>query len=485
MKEYMGPDFLLETETAKRLYHSYAENLPIIDYHCHIPPKDIYEDTRFTNLAQVWLGGHQKREDGSDYYYGDHYKWRLMRANGVPEEYITGDAPDRERFQYFCETLEKTIGNPMNHWCQLELRKYFGIENVICGANAQKIWDKANDMLQNDPHCTCRGLIESSSVRFSGTTDDPADSLEWHQKLREDSSFAPIVAPSFRPDLALNIQKSSFAGYMKQLGKAAGMEINSAADAARALEKRLDFFVSMGCRASDHGIETIPHTAAWNDEKRADEVFRKAMAGEAISEADRDDWQSWLLYQLACMYDARNVAMQLHYNALRNTNEKYFHLLGADTGFDAMDAHDCIHGIQSLLSDLTMAGRCPKMILYSLNPEDFDALETLAGCFQQDSSVKSRVQLGASWWFVDTKDGMERHLHIYGRLGVLGNFIGMLTDSRSFLSYTRHEYFRRILCNTIGSWVENGEFPDDDAMLKPIVEGICYYNAARYFDIPE
>ncbi len=481
----MGLDFLLETETAKHLYHAYAENLPIIDYHCHLPPKDIYENTRFSNLAQVWLGGHQKNADGSDYYYGDHYKWRLMRANGVPEAYITGDQPDRDRFQYFCETLEKTIGNPMNHWCQLELHKYFGIDDVICGSNAQKIWDRANDQLHNDPRCTCRGMIEASNVRFIGTTDDPADSLEWHQKIREDGSFAPIVAPSFRPDQALNIQKPAFAGYMKKLGAAAKMEINSAADVENALENRLDFFVSLGCRASDHGVEAVMHTASWDNEKRADEVFRRAMAGEAISDQDRDDWQSWLLYQLACMYSARDVVMQLHYNALRNTNEKYFHMLGADTGFDAMGAHDCIAGIQGLLSDLTAADQCPKVILYSLNPEDYDALAVIAGCFQQDARVASRIQLGAAWWFADTKDGMERQLHAWGRLGVLGNFVGMLTDSRSFLSYTRHEYFRRILCNTIGSWVENGEFPNDDALLKPIVEGICCYNAEKYFHIPE
>jgi glucuronate isomerase len=481
MKEYMGKDFLLQSETAKHLFHDYAENLPIIDYHCHIPPREIYENRRFENIAQVWLGGHQKNADGSDYYFGDHYKWRLMRANGVPEEYITGDKPDRERFQKFAETLEMTIGNPMNHWCQLELKKYFGITTPLTGKTAEAIWNKANDMLQNDPNCTVRGLIDQSNVAFIGTTDDPIDSLEWHQKLKEDSSIKYIVAPSFRPDKALNVHLDGFADYMKKLAEVSGVDVHDADSTLAALEKRLLFFKQMGCRASDHGIEAIPHTGA--DNARASVAFEKAMKGEAVSDAERDDWQSYLMMGLGRMYAANDVVMQIHYNAIRNTNEKYFRKFGPDTGFDAMDAHNCVHGLQGLLSDLTLNGGQPKVILYSLNPSDMDMLATLAGCFQADSDVPTRTQLGAAWWFVDTKDGMERHLRILGRLGVLGNFVGMLTDSRSFLSYTRHEYFRRILCNTLATWVENGEFQNDDEILKKIVEGICYYNAEEYFSL--
>lgn len=481
MKEYMGKDFLLQTETAKHLYHDYAENLPIIDYHCHIPPKEIYEDRRFENIAQVWLGGHQKLADGSDYYFGDHYKWRLMRCNGVPEEYITGDKPDWERFQKFAESLERSIGNPMNHWCQLELRKYFDITKPLTGKTAKEIWNAANDKLQNDPKCSVRGLIEQSNVAFVGTTDDPVDSLEWHQKIKEDKSIKTIVAPSFRPDKALNVQLTGFSDYIKKLSSVSGVEIVDADSALRALENRLEFFVSLGCRASDHGIETIPHTAANN--AKATLAFKKAMNHETISTAECDDWQSYMMIGLGKMYASHDVVMQLHYNALRNANEKYFQTLGADTGFDATDAHDCVHGIQGLLSELTMAGKCPKVILYSLNPMDMDMLATLAGCFQVDSPVRSRVQLGAAWWFADTKDGMEKHLHTLARLGVLGNFVGMLTDSRSFLSYTRHEYFRRIVCNTVAEWVENGEFENDDELLRNIIEGICFYNAQQYFSL--
>ncbi|MBQ9328087.1 MAG: glucuronate isomerase [Solobacterium sp.] len=477
----MGRDFLLQNETAKHLYHDYAERLPIIDYHCHIPQQEIYEDRKFENIAQVWLGGHQKRADGSDYYFGDHYKWRLMRANGVSEDYITGDKPDRERFQKFAETLEKTIGNPMNHWCQLELEKYFGYTKPINGANAQEIWDLCNDRLQNDPNCTVRGLIRSSNVYFVGTTDDPVDSLEWHQKIKDDPTIDITVAPSFRPDKALNVHLAGFDSYIKQLAAVSETEITGADSALAALEKRLKFFVSLGCKASDHGIEEIPNTGA--DASRADVAFQKAMNGEPVSEAERRDWQSYLMEGLGRMYHDSDVAMQLHYNAIRNTNQKLFELYGPDTGFDAMDAHNCVHGIQGLLSNLFYTDQCPKTILYSLNPSDMDLVATIAGCFQANSDVPTRVQLGAAWWFNDTKDGMVRHLQILGRLGVLGNFIGMLTDSRSFLSYTRHEYFRRILCNTIGQWVEDGEFPNDDAALKTIVEGICFYNAKTYFSL--
>lgn len=476
----MGKDFLLQSDTARHLYHDWAADLPIIDYHCHIPPQEIYENRRFDNLAQVWLGGHQKRADGSDYYFGDHYKWRLMRANGVPEEYVTGDAPDRLRFQKFAETLEKTIGNPMNHWCQLELRKYFGIEKPLTADTAEEIWNIANEHLRSDPMCTVRGLIEQSNAAFIGTTDDPADDLQWHQKIREDSSIHYTVAPSFRPDLALNI-KPGFQAYMEKLSEVSGIRITDADTCLQALEKRLVYFRQMGCRASDHGVEAVVFTNS--DNRKASIAFAKAMKGEEVSQAERDDWQSYLMMRLAELYAKYDIVMQIHYNAIRNTNEKYYRMLGADTGFDAMDAHNCVHGIQQLLSRVTLDDACPRMILYSLNPNDLDMLAVLANSFQADSDVASRIQLGAAWWFVDTKDGMEKQLHTLARLGVLGDFVGMLTDSRSFLSYTRHEYFRRILCNVIGTWVENGEFQDDEKLLKNIVQGICYGNAKKFFSL--
>lgn len=481
MKEYMGSDFLLQNDVAKHLFHDYAENLPIVDYHCHIPPQEIYEDRRFDNIAQVWLGGHQKRADGSDYYFGDHYKWRMMRCNGVPEEYITGDKPDRERFQKFAESLEMAIGNPMVHWTQLELKKYFGYTKPLTGKTAQEVWDLCNDKLQNDADLTVRGLIAQSNVEFIGTTDDPVDSLEWHEKIKADPSITFTVAPSYRPDKALNIHQAGFADYMKQLALVSGIAVDNAGDVKKALEKRLDFFVSLGCRASDHGIEYIPYTGA--DEAKANAVYQKVMSGDAVTDAEREDWQSWLMEELGRMYAAKDVVMQLHYNALRNQNTKMFKALGADTGFDGIDSHNSIHGISGLLNALALNGGCPKTILYSLNPNDFDALGTLAGCFQEDSEVASRVQLGSAWWFCDTKDGMENHAHTLARLGVLGDFVGMLTDSRSFLSYTRHEYFRRIICNVIGTWVENGEFQNDDEILKKITEGVCSKNAEHYFGL--
>lgn len=480
MKEYMGKDFLLHTDTARKLFHDTAEDLPIIDYHCHIPPREIYENRRFDNLAQVWLGGHMKNADGSDAYFGDHYKWRLMRADGVSEDYITGDQPDYECFLRFARTLEKTIGNPMNHWCQLELRKYFGITTPLTSSTAKEIWDCANDHLRHDPSCTVRGLISQSHVDFIGTTDDPSDSLEWHQKIRDDHEISYTVAPSFRPDNAINI-KPGFKAYMQKLSKVSGITITDADSCLQALEKRLVYFKSLGCVASDHGVEAVVCTEV--DNRKASIAFTKAMADEPVSPEEKNDWESYLMLGLGRLYHKYGIVMQIHYNAIRNTNEKYYRMLGADTGFDAMDAHNCVHGIQQLLSRLTMDDACPRMILYSLNPNDLDMLAVMANSFQADSDVASRIQLGAAWWFNDTKDGIEKHLRTLARLGVLGDFVGMLTDSRSFLSYTRHEYFRRILCNLIGNWVEDGEFQNDPALLKNIVSGICYDNAKKFFSL--
>lgn len=480
MKEFMDKDFLLKTPLAKHLYHDYSKDMPIIDYHCHIPPREIYEDRRFENICQVWLGGHQVLEDGSDYYFGDHYKWRLMRSNGVSEEYITGDKPDRERFQKFAEALEMAIGNPIYTWCHLELKKYFGYDGVLNGQTAQEVWDLCNDKLANDPELTVRGLIRQSNVAMVGTTDDPIDSLEWHKKIQDDPSISIIVAPSFRPDKALNILKPGFADYIHKLESKVGREFKCADCVVKALDERLQFFVEMGCRASDHGLDYIPYIET--DSDKATAAFKKAMTGEILTKKEGDEYSTYVLLALGKMYKKYDVAMQLHYSALRNVNKKSYEKLGPDTGFDMIAVTDCSGTISSLLNKLSETGECPKTILYSLNPSDFDMLGTLMGAFQDDT-VPGLIQLGSAWWFTDTDDGMLKQMKTVARLGILGNFIGMLTDSRSFLSYTRHELFRRLMCDLIAGWVENGEYPNDDVALKKIVQGISYENAKRYFNL--
>ena len=477
MKAFMDKNFLLETETAQHLFHDYADVMPLVDYHCHISPKEIYEDRRFNNLAEVWLGG--KNPDGT--YFGDHYKWRVMRSNGVPEDYITGDKPDYERFLKFVEALEMAIGNPMYHWCNLELHKYFGIEEPLTLDNAEAVWNKCNDMLQNDPNMTVRGLVKQSNVAFVGTTDDPVDSLEWHKKIREDSTIDVKVCPSFRPDKALNIRKEGFTDYIAQLAKSVGKEsLDTAQDVIDALIERLEFFAEMGCRASDHGLDYIPFRCGTIEE--ADAAFKKAMKGEAVSVEEAEIYQTLVLIALGKAYHRLDIAMQLHYSCHRNANERMFRRLGPDTGFDMIAQNNCGESIADLLSALDQNAECPKTILYSLNPVDNELLGTMLGCFQSDE-VPGKIQLGSAWWFNDTKSGMEDQMKALANLGLLGNFVGMLTDSRSFLSYARHDYFRRIMCNLIGNWVENGEYPNNEASLKKIVEGISYTNAARYFHL--
>ena len=477
MKAFMDKEFMLQSPTAQHLYHAYAEDMPICDYHCHIPPREIYENRRFDNIAQVWLGG--RNPDGS--YFGDHYKWRVMRSNGVPEEYITGDKPDRERFQKFAEALPMAIGNPMYHWTNLELHTFFGYDGVLNGDTAEEVWNLCNDKLQHDPKLTVRGLIEQSNVAFIGTTDDPIDSLEWHKKIKEDPTIKFTVAPSFRPDKALNINKPGFAEYMGKLAAAVGKEKLACINCVTsALTDRIEFFAEMGCRASDHGLDYIPF-AETNAEK-ATAAFKKAMAGETLTKEEGDEYTTYLLLKLGALYKKHNVVMQMHYSCLRNVNDKMYRKLGPDTGFDMIAVTDCSATISSLLSALTKEDACPKVILYSLNPADFDMLGTILGAFQDDE-IPGKIQLGSAWWFCDTDDGMYQQMKTLARLGLLGNFIGMLTDSRSFLSYTRHELFRRLMCNLIGNWVENGQYPNDKKALKKIVEGISYYNAKRYFNL--
>ncbi len=477
MKAFMDKDFLLETETAKHLFHDFAEKLPLVDYHCHLNPREIYEDRRFDNLAEVWLGG--QNPDGS--FAGDHYKWRVMRSNGVDESYITGNQPPYERFLKFVEALQMAIGNPMYHWCHLELQQFFGIYEPLTLESAPRIWEACNDKLRNDPEMSARGLIRKANVAFIGTTDDPIDDLSWHEKIANDPTISVVVGPSYRPDKAVNIHKAGWHTYIGQLAAS----VNKAAlptmqDLLDALVERLEYFHARGCKASDHGLDYVPFQNYTVEQ--ADGVYQKALRGETLSVQEVEGFQTVILLHLGKAYTRLNIAMQLHYSCLRNNNARIFGLQGPDTGVDAIAQNTCGGNISALLSALDMAGACPKTILYSLNPADNAQLGTLIGCFQ-DSTIPGKIQHGSAWWFNDNKVGMIDQMISLANLGLLGNFVGMLTDSRSFLSYARHDYFRRILCNLVGSWVENGEYANVDSALQKIIEGISFRNAVRYFDL--
>ena len=477
MRAFMDKDFLLETETAKHLFHDYAECQPLVDYHCHISPREIYENRRFNNLTEVWLGG--KNPDGS--YFGDHYKWRVMRSNAVPEDYVTGDRDPYERYLKFVDALQMAIGNPMYHWCNLELRQFFGYDKPLTPENAKEAWDFCNDKLQNDPALTVRGIIEKARVAMVGTTDDPIDSLEWHEKIAADPTITVKVCPSFRPDKAINISKPGFAEYIAKLARSIGKEKLETADEVKAaLIERLEFFAKLGCRASDHGLDYIPFRPACDEEVNA--IFARVMAGESVSVEDAEKYQTAILLCLGRAYHRLGIAMQLHYSCLRGVNTRMNRLLGPDTGFDMIAQNRCGGDIAAFLAALDESGECPKTILYSLNPADNEQLGTLIGCFQSDE-VPGKIQHGSAWWFNDTKSGMEAQMKSLANLGLLGNFVGMLTDSRSFLSYARHDYFRRIFCNLVGNWVENGEYPNNDEALRRIVEGVSFRNAERYFNL--
>lgn len=465
MKAFMNEDFLLESQPARRLFHDWAEKMPIVDYHCHIDPRDIAEDRRFENIAQVWLGG-------------DHYKWRLMRSNGTPEEEITGNAPDRVKFQRFAEALPRAVGNPLYHWTHLELKRYFDYEGPLNGETAEQVWSLCNEKLA-DPSFSARNLILRSNVEFVGTTDDPADCLQFHQEIQK-SGFAVRVSPSWRPDKAVKIEKTDFVAYISQLGESAGIEIRRFADLLEALKKRLDWFESLGCRASDHGLEGIPCRVV--PEKEIGAIFRKRLEGERVSWEEQEAYQTALLLFLGREYARRGWVMQIHYSAMRNPNSRLFAAVGADTGFDCIDIDPTARKLAGLLDLLEREGSLPKTVLYSLNPADNAMLGALIGSFQ-GTEAQGKVQHGSAWWFNDTKSGMEAQLTSFANLSVLGNFIGMLTDSRSLLSYTRHEYFRRILCNLIGRWAENGEIFWDEEQLGNLVQDICCRNAIRYFGL--
>ncbi len=465
MRNFMDKDFLLTTEFAQRLYHEFAAQTPIIDYHCHIPPKEIAEDVRFSTITQVWLGA-------------DHYKWRQMRSNGVPERYITGDASDFEKFEKWAETLERAIGNPLYHWSHLELQRYFSIYEPLTKANAARIYEECNKKLK-EPSMSARGLILRSNVRLLCTTDDPIDDLRWHKQLAGDKSFPVRVLPAFRPDNALYIEKETFADYIEKLGAVCGRKIVSFSDLTQCLSERLAYFCSLGCKVSDHGLSYVMYEPCTKEQANA--IFQKKLAGGKLLPAEELQYKTALLTYLGQEYHRLGLVMQLHYGVKRNNNRYLFNQIGPDTGFDCIDNYTPSACLADFLNGLAETNQLPKTVLYSLNPIDNAAIGSIIGCFQDDSAI-AKVQHGSAWWFNDNKTGMEEQMTSLANLGLLSNFIGMLTDSRSFLSYTRHEYFRRILCNLIGQWVDAGEYPANLAFLGSVVQDISFGNCNRYFD---
>lgn len=468
MLKALPKDFLLKNDVAKKLYNDYAANMPIIDYHCHVSPKEIFENKTFNNIFEVWLSG-------------DHYKWRVMRSNGVDEYYITGNATEREKFQKFAESLPKAIGNPMYHWCHLELKTYFGYEGVLNGDTAEEVWNLTEQKLKTSA-LSVRGIIEKSNVAFIGTTDDPVDSLEWHKKIKADESFKTTVAPTFRPDKAVNIDKAGWREYISSLSNAAEINITNLTELKSALQKRIDYFDLCGCKASDHGLDYIVYAPLC--ENKVNAIMKKALKGKKLTVKEIEAFKTNLVLFCAKEYAKKGWVMQLHYNCLRNPNTKMFSILGPDTGYDVIGPHESSAALCGLLNDLNQTDSLPKTVIYSLDPADNQTIDTILGAFQ-GPEIAGKIQHGSAWWFNDNKVGMEDQMISLANLSLLGNFIGMLTDSRSFLSYTRHDYFRRILCNLVGKWVSEGEYPASEKDLKEIIEGICFKNANKYFGLEE
>ncbi|KUP21307.1 glucuronate isomerase [Paenibacillus sp. DMB5] len=462
---FLNDDFLLTTEPARQLFHEYAAKMPIIDYHCHLDPREIYEDQPFKNLTAAWL-------------YGDHYKWRLMRANGIPESHITGDASDYDKFLAWARTLPKAVGNPLYSWTHLELRRFFGVNEPLNEQTAPAIWEEVNRKLAQ-PEFTRRGLIRSSRVKTICTTDDPADSLEYHQLLKENEKDFSVF-PTFRPDKALNIDAPGFPVWIAALEKAAGLPVTSYAELLEALKNRVDFFHESGCRLSDHALDVLRYRAGSDADAQA--IFAKRLEGAELSAEEITLYRTELLTKLIGFYHDKGWTMQLHIHAYRNNNTPMFQKLGPDTGYDGINDLSITESLSSLLDRAECSSGLPKTILYSLNAKDYPALLALMGCYQKDTAGK--MQLGSGWWYNDTRNGMREQLTLLADNSLLGNFVGMLTDSRSFLSYTRHEYFRRVLCGLLGELVERGEAPDDTALLGQLVQDISYNNAAGYFGFP-
>ena len=469
MTPFMNEDFLLKSETAKKLYHDHAEKMPVIDYHCHINPMEIYEDKRYNSITEVWLGG-------------DHYKWRAMRSCGVPEYYITGDASPAEKFQKWAESIPNLIGNPLYHWTHLELQRYFGITEPLTGDNAMEVYERCNDILAQ-PDMSVRGIIRKSGVKLICTTDDPVDDLRAHELLAADPTSPAVVLPAFRPDKAMRADKETFPAYVAQLEKVVGYTINTVEDMRRALLDRIAYFADHGCRVSDHALDYCFCVEA--DEDTLNDIFARARSGKAITWDEQLAYHTALLITVGKEYYKRDWVCQYHFGCLRDNSRKMFRKLGPDTGFDSMnDAANAV-GLAKLLGSLEDAGALGKTILYSLNPADNGIIGTIMGGFQTDSPIPGKIQQGSAWWFNDHKPGMEAQMVSLMSLGAMGSFNGMLTDSRSFLSYTRHEYFRRILCNLFGQMVEDGEYPADMKRLGRMVENISYNNTLHYFRFDE
>ncbi|MDX9909728.1 MAG: glucuronate isomerase [Mariniphaga sp.] len=465
MKKFMDENFLLQTETAQKLYHEHAAKMPIFDYHCHVPPKEIAEDKQFENITQIWL-------------YGDHYKWRAMRANGVNERFCTGDASDWEKFEKWAETVPNTLRNPLYHWTHLELKLFFGIDKLLNPSTAKEIWDECNAKLQTYEY-SVRNIIRKANVHTICTTDDPVDSLEYHRQIKADN-FEVAVLPAWRPDKAMAVENTSaFNRYADQLAEVSGISTGNFSDFMDALEKRHQFFHKNGCRLSDHGLETI--VAEEFTEEEIGEIFQKIRSGTDLEKMEIAKFKSYMLIEFGLMDHSRGWTQQFHLGALRNNNTRLFKALGPDTGFDSIGDFEIGRPLSRFLDKLDMENKLTKTILYNLNPRDNELFATMIGNFQ-DGSVPGKMQFGSGWWFLDQKDGMEKQINALSNMGLLSRFVGMLTDSRSFLSYSRHEYFRRTLCNLIGNDVENGEIPNDMELLGQMVENICFNNAKEYFN---
>lgn len=461
--KFINHNFILENKTAAKLYHEYAEGLPIIDYHCHLDPKEIAQDIKWENLAQVWLGG-------------DHYKWRCMRSNGVDESYITGDAPDRDKFQKFAETMPYLLRNPMYHWCHLELARYFGIDDILLnGDTAQEVWDRSLLVIKNG--MSARQLMIDSNVKAVCTTDDPVDTLEYHRALAEEG-FQVKVLPTWRPDKILAIDKPFWKDYIISLSKAASIDIRDYASLVKAMEIRHQFFHDTGCRLSDHGLERC--YALDYEEDDIQIIFTKALSGESLSEVEVGQFRTAMMMLFGRMDAEKGWTKQIHLGALRSNNSRMLESIGPDTGFDSIDDKNIAGDLSRYLDKLDSETRLPKTILYNLNPRDNELIASMLGNFQ-DGSVPGKIQMGSGWWFLDQKDGMERQMEALSQLGLLRRFVGMLTDSRSFLSYARHEYFRRILCNILGKDMEKGLIPMDLELVGSMVKEISYENARDFF----
>jgi glucuronate isomerase len=467
MKKFMGDDFLLETPSAVKLYSDYASKLPIIDYHCHLSPREIAENKKFSNITELWL-------------YADHYKWRAMRSCGVDEKYITGNGSDFEKFREYCRIMPLLIGNPVYHWSHLELRRYFDCDLTINSENCEKIWQLTADKLARDNY-GAQDYIRNSGVVLLCTTDDPADDLRYHRQIKE-SGFEVKVLPAFRPDKGFNIERRGIVDYIKALGNSTGVDINDYDSLCQAYTVALDRFDELGCKTADHGMDNYISFVK-PDKYHADEIFKKALAsdGADITENELALWKTQLMRFFGLEYVKRNWVLQLHYGVLRNANKTMFAKLGADAGYDMIHAKSCVADIAYVLDYMQTNDALPKTIIYPINPTDNAAVGTLCGCFcRGDGSNTPTVVQGSGWWFNDNIDGMEAQMKSFANLASLGNFLGMLTDSRSFMSYPRHEYFRRILCNIIGGWVDKGLYPDFDAAAD-IVKRISYENTRNYF----